>query len=98
MDKPRESCARIRNHNKMKINNLGNHNPRLHADEILIALAISAQTNPLASLAMKQLSNLANAQAHATVVLPQVDEGVFKKLKIQLTTEAEIYAKKLYTK
>lgn len=83
---------------KMKINNLGNHNPRLHADEILIALAISAQTNPLASLAMKQLSNLANAQAHATVVLPQVDEGVFKKLKIQLTTEAEIYAKKLYVK
>ena len=62
------------------------------------SLAISAQTNPLASLAMKQLSNLANAQAHATVVLPQVDEGVFKKLKIQLTTEAEIYAKKLYVK
>lgn len=83
---------------KMKINNLGNHNPRLHADEVLIALAISAQTNPLADLAMKQLPNLAYTQAHATVIMPQVDAQVFKKLKIDLTTESEFYAKKLYVK
>mgnify|MGYP003312342407 CR=1 FL=1 len=82
----------------MKINNLGNHNPRLHADEILIALAISAQTNPLADLAIKQLPNLARCEAHATVILPQVDANVFKKLKIELTTEPEIYAHKLYVK
>ena len=83
---------------KMKINDLGNHNPRLHSDEILIALAISAQTNPLAEMAIKKLGKLKHCQAHSTVILAQVDSGVFKKLKIDLTTEAEIYAKKLYTK
>ena len=92
------SPAIIQPISKMKINNLGNHNPRLHADEILIALAISAQTNPLADLAIKQLPNLAYCQAHSTVILPQVDAGVFKKLKIELTTEAEMYAHKLYVK
>ncbi len=83
---------------RMKINNLGNHNPRLHADEILIALAISAQTNPLADLAMKKLGLLKGCQAHSTAILPQVDESVFKKLKIDLTTEPYVYAKKLYVK
>ncbi|MBQ3253034.1 MAG: DUF1846 family protein, partial [Acholeplasmatales bacterium] len=92
------SPAIIQPISKMKINNLGNHNPRLHADEILIALAISAQTNPLADLAIKKLPNLAYCQAHSTVILPQVDAGVFKKLKIELTTEAEMYAHKLYVK
>ncbi len=81
---------------EMKIKNLGNKNPRLHADEILIALAISAQTNPLAEMAVEELPNLAFCQAHATVILPEVDMGVFKKLKIDVTTEAEFYAKKLY--
>ena len=81
---------------EMKIKILGNKNPRLHADEILIALAISAQTNPLAEMAIKELPNLAFCQAHATVILPEVDMGVFKKLKIDVTTEAEFYAKKLY--
>ena len=81
---------------EMKIKNLGNKNPRLHADEILVVLAISAQTNPLAEMAIKELPNLAFCQAHATVILPEVDLGVFKKLKIDVTTEAEFYAKKLY--
>ena len=83
---------------KMKINNLGNHNPRLHADEVLIALAISARTNPLAEMAMKNIHLLAGTQAHGTAILAQVDEDVFKKLKIDLTTEPEVYAKKLYRK
>lgn len=83
---------------EMKIKNLGNKNPRLHADEILVVLAISAQTNPLAEMAIKELPNLASCQAHATVILPEVDLGVFKKLKIDVTTEAEFYAKKLYNK
>ena len=82
----------------MKINNLGNHNPRLHADEILIALSISATTNPLAEMAMSKLPELAHCQAHATVILPEIDASIFKKLKIDLTTEAEIYAHKLYVK
>lgn len=83
---------------KLKINNLGNRNPRLHADEVLIALAISATNNPLADMAIKQLENLEHCQAHATVILPQIDSSIFKKLKIDLTTEAEFYAKKLYIK
>ena len=82
----------------LKVNDLGNHNPRLHADEILIALAISARTNPLAEMAIKQLPNLKGCEAHATVILPQVDSGIFKKLKINLTTEAEFYAHRLYVK
>ena len=83
---------------KMKTQDLGNHNPRLHADEVLIALAISATTNPLADLAMKKLGCLANCQAHSTVILPQVDAQVYKKLKIDVTTEPQVYAKKLYVK
>ena len=83
---------------RMKIIDLGNHNPRLHADEILIALAISAQTNPLADMAIKQLPQLAYCQAHSSVILPQIDSSIYQKLKIDLTTEAEIFAKKLYTK
>ena len=82
----------------LKIDNLGNHNPRLHADEVLIALAISARTNPLAEIAMQNLSKLAYTQAHSTVILPEVDASVFKKLKIDLTTEAEFYGHKLYSK
>lgn len=83
---------------KMKVGNLGNHNPRLHADEVLIALSISAQTNPLAEMAMKQLNNLSGSQAHSTVILPQVDSNVFQKLHIDLTTEAEFFAHRLYVK
>ena len=83
---------------KMKINNLGNHNPRLHADEILIALAISATTDPVAKKAMDKLPELAHCQAHSTVILPEIDASIFKKLKIDLTSEAEFYAHKLYIK
>jgi uncharacterized protein (UPF0371 family) len=83
---------------KLKIENLGNHNPRLHADEALIALTISATSNPVAEMAVKQLPNLKYAQAHSTVILPQVDAQIFKKLKIDVTTEPEMVAHKLYTK
>ena len=83
---------------RMKTQDLGNHNPRLHSDEVLIALAISATTNPLAELAMKKLGKLANCQAHSTVILSQVDDQVYKKLKIDVTTEPQVYAKKLYVK
>ncbi len=83
---------------KLKIEKLGNRNPRLHSDEVLVALAICAQTNPLADLAFKQIDKLNGCDAHSTVILPNVDEGIFKKLKINLTTEAVFYAKKLYRK
>ena len=83
---------------KMKVDNLGNHNPRLHVSEILIALSISATTNPLAEIAMKNINKLAHCQAHSTAILHQEDERILKKLKIDLTTEPIAYARKLYIK
>ena len=82
----------------MKTNIIGNSNPRLHADEILIALAISATTNPLAAAAMEQLPNLKNCEVHSTVLIPATDEYVFRKLAMHLTCEPEIVAKRLYKK
>ena len=70
----------------------------LHLDEVLIALAISATTNPLADMAIKELGKLAYCQAHATVILPQVDMNILKKLKVNVTTEPVVYAHKLYVK
>ena len=81
---------------KLKIENLGNRNPRLHADEILLALAISATTSPIAAHAMEQLPKLRGAQAHSTVLLSRVDENVFKKLGVNLTCEPQYQTKKLF--
>ena len=80
----------------LKINNLGNHNPRLHADEILIALAISATTNPMAAIAMEQLSKLKGTEAHTSVIVSNVDRDIYRKLGINLTCEPEYQTKKLY--
>ncbi|HBL85471.1 MAG: hypothetical protein A2Y17_06130 [Clostridiales bacterium GWF2_38_85] len=80
----------------LKVNHLGNHNPRLHMDEVLVALSICATTNPTAELAMRQLHNLRGCEAHSTVLLSQVDETVFKKLGINLTCEPVYQTKKLY--
>ncbi len=82
----------------LKVNHLGNSNPRLHTDEILIALSICAATNPTAELAMQQLSKLNHCEAHSTVLLSQVDEKVFKTLGINLTSEPTYQSKKLYHK
>ncbi len=83
---------------EMKTNIIGNSNPRLHVDEILIALAISAKTNPAAASAMSQLPNLRNCEAHSTCLLPPSDEYIFRKFNINLTCEPFIVAKKLYKK
>ncbi len=82
----------------LKVNHMGNHNPRLHTDETLIALSISATTNPVAELAMQQLSNLKNADAHSTTMLSSVDENVFRKLGVNITCEPIYATKKLYHK
>ena len=82
----------------LKINVLGNRNPRLHVNEVLNALAISATTNPLAQLAISKLHELRGAQAHSTVILSEVDSNIFKKLKIDLTTDDVAYAHRLYVK
>lgn len=83
---------------KLKISSLGNHNPRLHTDEVLIALAIAATTNPVSHLALQQLEKLGDCEAHSTVILSQVDSGTFRKLKVNLTCEPQYQTKKLYHK
>ena len=71
----------------LKVDHLGNRNPRLHTDEVLIALSISAATNPLAELAMEQLSKLRGCDVHSSVILSPVDEKTFKRLGMNLTCE-----------
>jgi len=82
----------------LKVEHLGNRNPRLHTDEMLIALAMCAVTNPTADLAMEQLSKLRDAEVHSTVILSQVDENVFKKLGAHVTYEPVYERQKLYHK
>ena len=71
----------------LKVDHLGNRNPRLHTDEVLIALSISAATNPTAELAMEQLSKLRGCNVHSTVILSPADEKTFKRLGVNLTCE-----------
>ncbi len=82
----------------LKVDHMGNHNPRLHTDEVLIALAISAATDPTAARAMDALSDLKDCDAHSTVILSQVDDGMFKKLGMNVTCEPVYQNKKLYHK
>ena len=82
----------------LKVNHLGNHNPRLHMDEVLIALSISAVTNPTAEVAMRQLDKLRGCEAHSTVILSGVDSSTFRKLGINVTCEPKYQTKKLYHK
>ena len=81
---------------QLKIQDLGNHNPRLHSDEILIALAIAAIDDPITAKAMKELSNLKGSEAHSTVILPPQDANVFRKLGINVTCDPDYQHKKLY--
>ena len=81
---------------ELKVNALGNHNPRLHTDEILIALCISAVTDENAKKAMDKLSELQHCEAHSSVMLSTVDTNVFKKLGVNLTSEPKYQTKKLY--
>ena len=73
---------------KLKVDYLKSKNPRLHTDEVLIALSASAATNPDARLALQQLSKLNGCQAHTSVMLSDVDIRTFKRLGVQLTCEA----------
>ncbi|MCJ7833980.1 DUF1846 domain-containing protein [Cuneatibacter sp. NSJ-177] len=82
----------------LKIHHLGNHNPRLHTDEVLIALSICAASDPQAKKAIEQLQNLRDCEAHSTVILSQVDKNTFRKLGIRLTCEPKHQTKKLYHK
>ena len=72
---------------ELKVNYLGNHNPRLHTDEVLLALSISAASDKNAALAMEQLHNLRNCEMHSSVLLSQVDENLLKKLGVRFTCD-----------
>ena len=76
----------------LKVDHLGNRNPRLHTDEVLIALSICAVTNPDAEKAMEQLGNLRGCEVHSTVMLSQIDEKVFKRLGVNLTCEPNYHS------
>jgi len=71
----------------LKVEHLGNNNPRLHTDETLLALSICANTDDNAKKAMEQISNLRGCEVHSTVILSPVDERIFKRLGINLTCE-----------
>ena len=72
---------------KLKVNYLGGHNPRLHTDETLLALSISASTNEYAAKALAELKNLRNTEFHSTVMLAQVDESLLKRLGVRVTCD-----------
>lgn len=82
----------------LKVNHLGNKNPRLHTDEVLIALSICASSDPQAKLAIDQLQNLKGSEVHSSVILSQVDINTFRKLGINLTCEPSYQNQALYHK
>jgi len=83
---------------RLKTCHLGSNNPRLHMDEVLLALSICAATDPLAARALAQLSNLKGAEAHSTVILSHVDEATYRKLGLNLTCEPKYQTNGLYHK
>lgn len=79
----------IRPVQQLKVNYLGNRNPRLHTDETLLALSISAATDKNAAAALNQLKKLKNTEMHSSVMLAPVDESTLKKLGIRITCDAK---------
>ena len=80
----------------LKTTYLGSKNPRLHTDEVLIALSMCAATDRNAQIALEQLPKLRGCQVHTSVMLSSVDINMFKKLGVQLTSEPLYEHKKLY--
>jgi len=79
-----ESLAPIQT---LKTRYLGSKNPRLHTDEMLIALSANAAVNEEASLVLQQLSKLNGCQVHSSVILSTADKTIFKKLHCGVTNE-----------
>ena len=75
---------------------LGNKNPRLHIDELLVALSICAVTDPNAKQAVAQLQKLRGCEVHTTVILSEADEDSFRRLGVRLTSEPKYQTSKLY--
>ena len=88
----------IANIQTLKTEYMKSQNPRLHTDETLIALSISAATDKNAMLAMQQLDALGGCDVHSTVILTSVDDSVFKRLGVHITCEATYEKNNLYHK
>ena len=80
----------------LKTKTLANQKVSLNCEEVLIALSISAATNPTAQVAMEKLSMLKNCQAHSTTILPTSDEQTLRKLGIDVTCDAEYASESLF--
>lgn len=80
----------------LKCDYLGNHNPRLHTDEVLVALSITAATSPEAMKALRQLKHLKGCEVHTSVILSPVDEKIFRNLGVNLTSEPQYQTHKLF--
>lgn len=77
-----------------KISYLGGHNPRLHTDEVIVALSVLSEQDENCRRALEQLPKLRDCQVHSTVMLSDVDQRIFKKLGVQLTCEPVMKAVK----
>lgn len=82
----------------LKTKHLGSRNPRLHTDEVLIALAVSANSDEYARRALGELHNLRGCDVHTSVILGSVDEGIFRSLGVHVTSEPVYQTKSLYRK
>ena len=82
----------------LKTKHLGSRNPRLHTDEVLIALAVSAKSDEHASRALEELHRLRGCDVHTSVILGPVDEGIFRSLGVHVTSEPVYQTKSLYRK
>lgn len=80
----------------LKVDSLGSRNPRLHSDEILIALAISASSDANAALALAQLPRLKDCEVHSTVILPTQDAATYNRLGLRVTCTPKYQSKNLF--
>ena len=83
---------------ELKCKYLGNHNPRLHSNEVLIALSVSAASSEAAAAALAALPQLKDCEAHATVMISGADRDTFRRLGVRLTTDPIYQGHKLFHK
>ena len=82
----------------LKTQYLQHRNPRLHTDEVLLALTISALSDPISNTAKKQLANLKGSDAHFSVIISDEDEKILRRLGINVSCEPQYETKRLYHK
>ena len=83
---------------ELKTHYLKHRNPRLHTDEVLLALTISALSNPAAARAKEELENLKGSDAHFSVIISDEDEHLLRRLGVNVSFEPQYETKRLYHK